>query len=74
MSEQIRAHIYHWHQGPQTYRVIDGETVGTPIILDDLQYWIEQHGGAIQILPPAVTKKDYWIIITTDKTNRFGQR
>lgn len=62
----MRAEIYHWYEG----KVNDGEIID----IENLQLWIEEHGGTVQIRPPAVTGLNQWIIIITDKTNRFMQR
>jgi hypothetical protein len=39
----------------------------------DLQKWIVEHGGAVQVYPPGTRKADRWIIYVTDD-NKFYQR
>ncbi len=43
--------------------------------IENLQEWIEKHGGAVIVYPPETTApKNEWVIYITDETNRFGQK
>ena len=61
----MQAQVYHWFEGTKKFETID-----------NLEQWIIDHGGAVQVYPPAVNslEGDLWVVAITDSTNRFNQK